>query len=65
MDHFLVSVHDHRQGHFLDSRVRNMPTTGGNLQMETSFSVGPALTPLLGDTDERWGTKSLMKPQGY
>jgi hypothetical protein len=52
MGHFLVSVHDRRWDHFPDSRVTNMPTTGGNLQMETSFSVGPALTPLLGDTDE-------------
>jgi hypothetical protein len=34
------------------------------LQKKISFSVGSALTPLLGETDERWGRMSLVKPQG-
>jgi hypothetical protein len=29
-----------------------MPTINENLKMETSFSVGSALTPLLGKKDE-------------
>jgi hypothetical protein len=42
---------------FLISWVEIVPTIGRNLQTETSFSVGSALTSLLGETDERWGTK--------
>jgi hypothetical protein len=41
-----------------------VPTIDENLQTKTSFSVGSALTLLLSKIDERWGTKSLVKPQG-
>jgi hypothetical protein len=41
-----------------------VPTIDENLQTKTSFSVGSALTLLLSKIDERWGTMSLVKPQG-
>jgi hypothetical protein len=32
--------------------------------MKRSFSVGSTSTPLLGNKNEGWCTKSLVKPQG-
>jgi hypothetical protein len=37
--------HDGRLDHFVNFRVKNMPTIEENLKMETSFGVGSTLTP--------------------
>jgi hypothetical protein len=56
--------HESRLDHFLNSRVRNMPTISENLQTETNFRAGSALMTTAWQKGWRKGSKSLAKPQG-